>query len=56
VVVVWCVVVVCRVVFAGRTVVDDLDAVTSNPAVAVLPRSPVALTAYVPTADVAVVA
>jgi len=45
---------VWRVVFAGRTVVDDL-AVTVNSLVAVLPRSPVALTAYLPTADVAVV-
>jgi hypothetical protein len=41
-------------VFAGRTVVDDL-AVTANPPVALLPRSPVALTAYLPTAEIAVV-
>jgi hypothetical protein len=47
---------VWRVVLAGRDVVDELGAVTVNPALTSLPRSPVALTAYFPTAEVAVVA
>jgi hypothetical protein len=47
---------VWRVVLAGRAVVDDVGVVTVNSPLASLPRSPVALTAYFPTAEVAVVA